>query len=123
MIKHYNTMALSKVHKSIALLVEETAIETLSEVAKAMQEKFNIAEDEVESFITEYKTNLVQKVKQDSKKPGAKKNAAPKEKRAPSEYNIFIKNALIRLKKENPETPAKELMGKAAAEWKASKAE
>lgn len=115
-------MALSKVHKSIALLVEEVAVQSLTDVAKAMQEKFNIAEDEVDAFITEYKSTLTQKVKQDSKKT-SKKDGPPKEKRAPSEYNVFIKNALIRLKKENPDTPAKELMGKAAAEWKASKAQ
>lgn len=114
-------MALNKVHKSIALLMEDVAIQTLMDVTNAMKEKFNIADDEVDAFVDKYKDVLAEKTKQDAKK-GSKKNSAPKEKRAPSEYNVFIKNALIRLKKENPETPAKSLMKQAAAEWQASKA-
>ena len=118
-------MALSKVHKSIALLVEETAVQTLQEVANAMKEKFNIDEDDVVKFVAEFKTTLANKYKEEAKssKKGGKTTSPPKEKRAPSEYNIFIKNALIRLKQENPDTPAKELMGKAAAEWKVSKSQ
>lgn len=117
-------MALSKVHKSIALLVEETALQTVQDVANAMKDKFQIDEEDVAQFIGEYKAMLATKHKEDAKSSKKKgKSSTTKEKRAPSEYNIFIKNALIRLKQENPETPAKELMGKAAAEWKASKAQ
>jgi hypothetical protein len=118
-------MALNKVYKSIAQLVEDTAVQTMQEVADEMRNQFEIDEDDFTKFIEDYKAKLMQKLKYQSKagaKP-SKKESTPKEKRAPSEYNLFVKNALIRMKKENPETPAKELMAKAAAEWKASKAQ
>lgn len=46
------------------------------------------------------------------------KNGNIKEKRKPSAYNIFVKKTIEELKKENPSTSAKELMGLAAMKWK-----
>lgn len=41
-----------------------------------------------------------------------------KVKRVPSAYNNFVKEKIVELKAEQPETPAKELMGLAAKLWK-----
>ena len=46
------------------------------------------------------------------------KDGNPKAKKAPSAYNNFVKESILALKKENPNTPAKELMGMAAGNWK-----
>jgi hypothetical protein len=47
------------------------------------------------------------------------KNGNPKVKKAPSVYNIYVKQAIEALKKESPETPARELMTMVAQKWKA----
>jgi hypothetical protein len=52
-------------------------------------------------------------------KPKLDKNGNIKVKKAPTAYNIFVKQTIEALKKEQPETSAKELMGIAAAKWKA----
>jgi CRISPR/Cas system endoribonuclease Cas6 (RAMP superfamily) len=52
-------------------------------------------------------------------KPKLDKNGNVKVKKAPTAYNIFVKQTIEALKKEQPETSAKELMGIAAAKWKA----
>ena len=41
-----------------------------------------------------------------------------KPKKAPNAYNLFVKQNMENLKKENPDTPAKSLMSLAAAKWK-----
>jgi hypothetical protein len=46
------------------------------------------------------------------------KNGDIKVKKAPSAYNIYVKQTIEAMKKENPATPAKELMGLAANKWK-----
>lgn len=46
------------------------------------------------------------------------KDGNPKPKKAPSAYNNYVKVTISALKKENPETAGKELMGMAAAGWK-----
>jgi hypothetical protein len=46
------------------------------------------------------------------------KNGDVKVKKAPSAYNIYIKQTIEAMKKENPDTKAKELMGLAANKWK-----
>jgi hypothetical protein len=46
------------------------------------------------------------------------KNGDIKVKKAPSAYNIYVKQTIETMKKENPDTPAKELMGFAANKWK-----
>ena len=46
------------------------------------------------------------------------KNGDIKVKKTPSAYNIYVKQTIEAMKKENPDTPAKELMGLAANKWK-----
>lgn len=41
-----------------------------------------------------------------------------KKKRAPSAYNLYVKDRVATLKMEMPDTPPKELLSVAAAEWK-----
>ncbi len=46
------------------------------------------------------------------------KNGDIKVKKAPSAYNIYVKQTIEAMKKDNPDAPAKELMGLAANKWK-----
>jgi hypothetical protein len=46
------------------------------------------------------------------------KNGDIKVKKAPSAYNIYVKQTIEAMKKENRDTPAKELMSIAANKWK-----
>ncbi len=45
-------------------------------------------------------------------------DAPEKPKRAPTAYNLFIKQRIIALKDEQPDVPAKERLTVAASEWK-----
>ncbi|KIY44234.1 hypothetical protein FISHEDRAFT_62402 [Fistulina hepatica ATCC 64428] len=45
-------------------------------------------------------------------------NAAPKEKRPPSAYNLFVKEHIKKWKEENPEKPQKEAMAAIAVLWR-----
>lgn len=97
--------------------------------------------NELKKILTEtYKTKTAKPIKQEPKiviiedtdsdddkprkrgrptKPKLDKNGNIKVKKAPTAYNIFVKQTIEALKKEQPETSAKELMGIAAAKWKA----
>lgn len=47
-----------------------------------------------------------------------RKNAENGEKKKPSEYNIFVKDEMKRIKEENPNIDAKELLKQAANAWR-----
>jgi hypothetical protein len=52
----------------------------------------------------------------------AKKKKDPNaEKKAPSAYNLFVKEQMITLKKENPDMDNKKIMSEAAILWKSYK--
>lgn len=46
-----------------------------------------------------------------------KKKKTEGEKKAPSEYNLFIKEAIKKIKEENPDVDRKNLMPMAAKRW------
>jgi hypothetical protein len=52
-------------------------------------------------------------------KNGTKK---PKVKRQPSAFNIFMKDAIVHIKKDNPDVPHNEAFKMAAAMWQNEKA-
>jgi hypothetical protein len=53
--------------------------------------------------------------------PAAAKAAAPKAKRAPSPYNIFMKSEIAKVKKANPSLDHKQAFKDAAGNWKTAK--
>ena len=81
--------------------------------------------NELKKILTEVYTNM--NVKSTEKKTIKKSKAKEKEekpaKRAPTAYNNFIKQRITEMKAEHTGTPAKELLGMAAAEWKNLSAE
>lgn len=49
---------------------------------------------------------------------GGKKKKATTEKKEPSEYNIFIKEEIAKIRKDNASVDNKQLMSLAASRWK-----
>ena len=58
------------------------------------------------------------KKKKTTKAPKLDKDGNVKPKRAPTAYNLFVKERMGELKKENPELKGSELMKMAAGDWK-----
>lgn len=115
-----------KLNKAIQEVREEAILNAIDAFVATLKAEFEI--DELDTFTETYKAKISQQLKDEIKDASKKPKKAPKldadgnlVKREPSEYNKFIKEALIRLKKENPEQSGKDLMTLAAAEWKKSK--
>lgn len=53
---------------------------------------------------------------------GSKKKKATTEKKEPSAYNLFIRDAIQKIRAEDPNVDKKQLMSLAAARWKEHKA-
>jgi hypothetical protein len=97
--------------------------DTVDAVIALLQDKLSIELDEeqmavVNSFKLGLKAYAVP-VKETKKSKKAKEEAAGevKEKRPPSKYNLFIKEKMPILKKENPELNHREIMSMAGALW------
>lgn len=119
-----NTMALIKAQKAILVLAEETALSTVDKLAEFLATKIEFDEDMKATF-DEFKTLLKEEHKASSKASGKRKttnaDGSEKKKRAPTPYNLFIKDQIVALKQENPKWTGKELMAAATAAWKAQK--
>jgi hypothetical protein len=88
-------------------LNEQTRILSTSKIDNSV----NYSLDELKKILVEsYKSIKVKKVKD----PNA-------EKRAPSAYNLFIKDQITNIKKSNPEMNNKQIMAKAADLWREHK--
>ena len=102
-----------------------TTTEIVNKFVEAIDTDLEYTLPELIQFLTvaygnDVKPKKTKAIKTD-KEPKIKKSktADPeKVKRAPSAYNNFIKQKIIELKTEQPLTPAKELMGIAAKQWK-----
>lgn len=121
------TTAMTKVFKALRELEEEAAMHAIDDFVTELKASFEL--EDIDSFVEAYKKKLTQKLKDEAKEAAKKPKKAVKldaeghvVKREPSEYNIFIRDAMLRLKSmpENAEVKGKELMAMAAAEWKAS---
>lgn len=121
--------AMTKVTKALRELEEEIALHAVDAFVEELKKAFEL--EDMDAFVESYKTSLTQKMKEEAKKAAAA--GKPKKvvkldaeghvvKREPSEYNVFIREAMLRLKQEpeNKDVKGKELMAMAAAEWKKS---
>jgi hypothetical protein len=124
-------MALIKINKAISAAFEEQSLHVLNKFVDALKEKIEFDED-LEQFVNAFKTTLkdefklaekaTKKSKRSKGSDGASDSEAePKKKRAPSAYNLFIKDKMAELKQTNPELKSKELMSAATVEWKKQK--
>jgi hypothetical protein len=75
----------------------------------------NYSLDELKKLVTQAYKDASKK-----KKGGSKENAV---KRAPTKYNIFVKDKMAKLKEQYPDKEFKELMKMAAEKWNENKAD
>jgi hypothetical protein len=95
---------------------------------KKIKECMSAIEDDKEYTLDDTKKAAVAAFKDALKLGQGKKRAVKVDgdgvviKKAPSKYNLYIKDEMARLIKENPEKERKELMKLAAINWNESKA-
>lgn len=96
-------------------------METSNVKAKPVCTK-KIVDKFIESVNTETKYTLdeMKKLLTEAYKSSSKKDKSA-QKREPSAYNIFVKDEISRLRKENPDMNIKDIMGHAAAKWRETK--
>lgn len=113
-------MALIKAQKALQALAEDVALSTVDKLAEFLATKIEFDEDMKELF-EEFKTATKEEYKASakaSKKGGKDADGTEKKKRAPTAYNLFIKDKINELKAANPSWKGKELMSAATAAWK-----
>lgn len=117
-----NTMTSSKVSKAINLLVEESCLSVVDKLVCYLDAKIEI-DDDMKQYFESFKQILRDELKEDMKSYHGSKSARsfPKKKRAPSAYNLFIKEKMALIKVDQPELKSKDLMKEAIALWNAKK--
>lgn len=112
-------MALIKAQKALQTLAEEVALSTVDKLAEFLATKIEFDDDMKEVF-EEFKNSLKDEYKALAKpsKKGKNADGTDKKKREPTAYNLFIRDEITRLKKENPAMAGKELMSAATTAWK-----
>ena len=124
-------MALAKLNKAVSVALEETALATVDRLITAFKTKFEMDESDLNELANEIKEAIKQENKQaatSSKKAskGGKKSSdsgsdTEKPKRAPTAYNIFIKEKMAELSGADPSLKGKDLLKAAVEEWKKQK--
>jgi hypothetical protein len=106
--------------------MEDNKVEVSTAVAEvpAVVNKKNNTKKIIDSFMTSVDANqyysleelkkLLSEAYKLSKKKKSKDNV---EKKEPSQYNIFIKDEMNKIRKESPDVDNKKLMSMAAARW------
>lgn len=124
------TPAMTKVSKALRELEEEASLRAVDAFVAEMKKEFEL--EDIDAFVEKYKAAYTQKMKDEAKEAAKKPKKAVKTddsghvvKRAPSDYNIFIRETMLKLKQmpENADFKGKQLMAMAAAEWKKSKSD
>ena len=108
-------MAYPTMNEAVSKVVLAAKEETVDALLKFLGDKIEI--DEIKEFFIEFKNNLKEPSKKSSKKSDSNDES---KKKAPSAYNLFIKDMSPVLKEKNPNAKGKELMALASAEWKNS---
>lgn len=110
--KHTN-MDYQPVIAAASEIVFEAKKTTVDDLVAFLEDKLEI-DDEFRALIAEFKGSL----KNDFTPTKGKKAATPKTKRAPSRYNIFIGEAMAKIKESSPGLSSKERMKEAIKMWK-----
>ncbi len=80
----------------------------------------NYSLDEYKKILTNAYKDAMKKTKKNTKS-NDDINKTVNVKRKPTKYNIFVKEAILKLKVENPDKPYKDLMKMAADKWNENK--
>ena len=113
------------INKAVADVVFEAKKQVIADFATFLAEKIDF-DDDMTGYFEEFTKTL--QVEKPAKVGKGKKSASSsdeegvKKKRAPSAYNIYIKNKMAEIKAKQPELKGKELMKAAIEAWNADKA-
>jgi hypothetical protein len=109
-------MALPKVNHAIQALINETATTTVDKLLVYLADKCGVeVDDELRQMCNDFKALYVQKQEEPEVKEQPKKEKKP---RAPTAYNMYIKEKMAELKAEGK---TGNLMKLAVEEWKKEK--
>jgi hypothetical protein len=113
------------INKAVAGLVLEAKKQVIADFAAFLGEKIDFDDDMTGYFEEFTKTLQVEKpakVGKGKKSTSSSDEEGVKKKRAPSAYNIYIKNKMAEIKAKKPELKGKDLMKAAIEAWNADKA-
>jgi hypothetical protein len=115
-------MAFLKVTKAMNALVEETSFAVVDKLMAFLDTRIEMDED-MKALFGEFKEQLTGELKETAKAvtKSGKAAKAPGEKRAPSAYNLFIREKMAELKEEDPTMTAQERMKAATVLWREHK--
>ena len=109
------TLSFTKFNKAVQKFLDDYTKEVLTKVIEVS--KVDLTEEQRCAIEGECKVMYEEK----SSGVGKKKGGGEKVKRAPTKYNLFIKDKIVELKNSNPEIDRKELMKMAAQSWSKEK--
>ena len=120
-------MAYSAITKAVANVVMEAKFSAIDDLIIFLEAKIEVDED-LKAMFEEFKTNLKESeekvVKAAGKKPAKGKGKSadsdePKKKRAPSVFNLYVKDVMPKMKLDHPDIKdGKLLIGFASESWK-----
>jgi len=122
----HNTMAYQKVNKAIAALVDEACRSVVDKLYAKLESQIEM-DDDIKKIFEDMKTETAWSSLVPTKVPKGKKGKSDsdseveKKKRAPTEYNLFMKEKIALVKKENPELSGKDCLKRATELWKKQK--
>ena len=113
------------VNKAVAGVVMDAKMAVVDELVKYLESKIEV-DDDLRAMFDEFKSNLKEteeKVVKDAGKKvkGSKKNASggEKKKRAPSVFNLYVKDVMPEMKAKHPDIKdGKKMIGFASESWK-----
>ena len=113
-------MALKTLNKSFAKYVTEVQAETVENVCAFLKEKLEVEDDVFQTLVSEFKelhkSDVIGGINGDTDKTKKAKKT-----RAPSAYNIFIRDKMKELKDADASLNGQELMRQATHIWKEQK--
>lgn len=114
-------MSLAKVNKAVAALMEDTAMSTVDELVKFLDDKIEIDAD-LKTTFADFKLQLKEKLTAEAAPSKKRKTkVAGGEKKAPTLFNLFVKKRMAELKEQDPTLTSSARMKQAAEDWNAQK--
>ena len=108
----------SQILKASSDLVYKSKLQTVDDLMAFLDERVDTDHD-FKEMVAEFKSQIT--ADSFAVKASTKAKKETKQKRPPSAYNMFIKDAIHRLQQTHPELNNKERLVQATKEWQASK--
>lgn len=124
-------MSRALLDNAVDSIVHATTIDTIDKVIAAFRDKFDLDEQELSVFKEDFVRNTVPRLSEvgegasmgGGKASPKKGSSSAKQKgtRAPTQYNLYIRDKIAEIKANNPDMKGKDLMRRATEAWKADR--